>query len=185
MSTPSILTWPLTATSSRWRSQAWVRLRRRALGGTITITRNPSLLGRMPIRLNRHSSGMLGGFRAFPGLLTGPRINRACLGSSDRTGGGPVDFSTKIGTTSMRLLDQRPRYQEGSPRGPVTWGSPVEGRGCGPDKGFSRFGRRRPLRTQSPKAVAKGNTRRRNARSVEAPSVTRPEAVDLGSIKSY
>src|SRR5262245_32651865 len=39
----------------------------------------------------------------------------------------------------MRLLGQRPRYQEGPPRGPATWGSPVGGgdvkwTGASPDR---------------------------------------------------
>jgi hypothetical protein len=38
----------------------------------------------------------------------------------------------------MRLLGQRPRYQEGPPRRPATWGSPRWGRGCQADRGFSR-----------------------------------------------
>jgi hypothetical protein len=38
----------------------------------------------------------------------------------------------------MRLLGQRPRYQEGPPRGPATWRSPRWGRGCQADRGSSR-----------------------------------------------
>ena len=37
----------------------------------------------------------------------------------------------------MRLLGQRPRYQEGPPRGPVPLGSPRWGRGFQPDPGTS------------------------------------------------
>ena len=78
--------------------------------------------------------------------------------------------------TSMRLLGQRPRYQEGPPRGPVPCVAPVGG------VDFNRTQAPPPTSggghsDLSPKAAHQRNTRRMNAGSLEALRVARPEAV--------
>jgi hypothetical protein len=77
----------------------------------------------------------------------------------------------------MRLLGQRPRYQEGPPEGAGCAWQPPLGAWMSTELTTLPIGRPRPLRSHSPTAVANRNTRRVHAGSLEALRVARPEAV--------